>query len=147
MPEIKYCRECKRIFQYVTGPVLCHVCRKKDEEDFEKVRKFLREFPGANMQEVSHNTGVSPAKISRWLKEERLEVSEDSPVALNCEKCGIRIRSGRFCVECSKGLAREMMSVGKELKQSLSQKDDLKSRKGFEKDEFGLYYKHKDFKG
>ena len=134
MPEIKYCRECRKIFQYVTGPVLCPVCRKKDEEEFEKVRKFLREFPGANMQEVSDNTGVSPAKISRWLKEERLEVSEDSPVALNCEKCGVRIRSGRFCVECSKGLAREMMNVGMELKQSLSKMSDRKPDRGYEKD-------------
>jgi|GEM_PF-5528673 len=41
MPEIKYCRDCKKLFQYVTGPVLCHVCRKRDEEEFEKVRKFL----------------------------------------------------------------------------------------------------------
>ena len=134
MPEIKYCRECRKIFQYVTGPVLCPVCRKKDEEEFEKVRKFLREFPGANMQEVSDNTGVSPAKISRWLKEERLEVSEDSPVALNCEKCGVRIRSGRFCVECSKGLAREMMNVGMELKQSLSKMSDRKPDRVYEKD-------------
>ncbi|NLG89099.1 MAG: flagellar operon protein YvyF [Clostridiaceae bacterium] len=144
MPEIKYCRECRKIFQYVSGPVLCPVCRKIDEEEFEKVRKFLREFPGANMQEVSDNTGVSPVKISRWLKEERLEVSEDSPVALNCEKCGVRIRSGRFCVECSKGLAREMMSAGMELKQSLSKMSERKLDRGFDKNEFGLYYKHKD---
>lgn len=146
MPEIKYCRDCKKLFQYVTGPVLCHVCRKRDEEEFEKVRKFLREYPGANMQEVSSNTGVSPAKISRWLKEERLEVSEDSPVALNCEKCGVRIRSGRFCVECSKGLAKEMMDVGRDLKQSLSKAGERKFDRDFDKDEFGLYYKHKDQK-
>jgi len=144
MPEIKYCRECRKIFHYVSGPVLCPVCRKIDEEECEKVRKFLREFPGANMQEVSDNTGVSPVKISRWLKEERLEVSEDSPVALNCEKCGVRIRSGRFCVECSKGLAREMMSAGMELKQSLSKMSERKLDRGFDKNEFGLYYKHKD---
>ena len=60
------------------------------------------------MQEVSDATGVKSSKIYRWLKQERLEVSEGSPVALNFEKCGIRIRSGRFCVECSKILAKEM---------------------------------------
>jgi len=146
MPEIKYCKECRKIFQYVSGPVLCPVCRKRDEEDFEKVRKFLRDYPGANMQEVSDNTGVSPAKISRWLKEERLEVSENSLVALNCEKCGVRIRSGRFCVECSKGLAKEMINMGKDLKQSLSHDGDRKLDKGLDKDEFGLHYKQKDMK-
>ncbi len=146
MPEIRYCKSCKKMFQYVTGPMLCPVCKKKDDEEFDKVRKFLRDYPGANMREVSDNTGVSPNKISRWLREERLEVSADSPVALNCEKCGVRIRSGRFCVECSKGLAREMMDVGKKLQQNLDSPSGKKSDRGVGKDEFGLYYKHKDQK-
>jgi flagellar operon protein (TIGR03826 family) len=143
MPEIRYCRQCRKMFQYVAGSVLCPVCKKIDEEEFEKVRNFLRDFPGANMQEVSSNTGVSPNKINRWLKEERLEVSEDSPVALNCENCGIRIRSGRFCIECSKQLAREMMDAGRKLRDSL-QRTGRKTGFGYEKEEFGLYYKHKD---
>jgi len=137
MPEIRYCKECRRIFQYLNGPVLCEVCRKKDDEDFEKVRNFLRDYPGANMQEVSNATGVKPSKIHRWLKEERLEVSEGSPVALNCERCGIRIRSGRFCVECSKLLAKEIMQARSDLRQRLERD------RAFDKDGYGLYYKHK----
>jgi len=136
MPEIKYCKECKRIFQYVSGPVLCSFCRKKDDEEFEKVRTFLRDFPGATMQEVSQATGVSTTKIHRWLKEERLEVVEGSPVALNCEKCGVRIRSGRFCVDCAKSLAKEMLQARNDLQQRLGKNTSL------DKDNFGLYYKH-----
>lgn len=143
MPEIRYCKGCRKIFQYVSGPVLCPVCKKIDDEEYEKVRTFLRDFPGANMREVSDNTGVSPNKISRWLRDGRLEVSEDSPVALNCEKCGVRIRSGRFCVECSKGLAKEMITAGRELRDSLS-KSRSRGKDTFSKDEYGLYYKHKD---
>ncbi len=144
MPEIRYCKNCRKMFQYVTGVQLCPLCKKIDEEEFDKVRTFLRDFPGANMKEVSDNTGVSPSKISRWLKEERLEVSEGSPVSLNCESCGVRIRSGRFCVECAKGLAREMISAGRELKESLGKTLDKANN---DKDEFGLYYKHKDQTG
>lgn len=139
MPEIRYCKECHRIFQYFSGPVLCEECKKKDEEEYEKVRAFLRDYPGANMQEVSNITGVKASKIYRWLKEERLEVCEGSPVALNCERCGTRIRSGRFCVECSKALAREIMQAKGELRDHLQ-----RGRASFEKDEFGLYYKHKN---
>ena len=134
MPEIKYCRDCRRIFQYTSGPVLCAVCRRIDEEEYDKVRTFLRDFPGANMKEVSDNTGVSPNKISRWLKEERLEVSAESPIALNSESCGIRIRSGRFCVDCSRNLAREMMNAGRELKNSLKKSPDIKGE-GYGKDQ------------
>lgn len=143
MPEIRYCKICRKMFQYVSGPVYCHLCRKLDDEEFEKVRTFLRDFPGANMREVTDNTGVSPNKISRWLKEERLEVSDSSPIALNCENCGIRIRSGRFCVGCSKNLASEMMNVGKELKQNLGETSQKRSSAASGRDDFGLYYKHK----
>lgn len=144
MPEIRYCKSCRKMFQYITGPVLCATCKQADEAEFKKVRDFLRDFPGATMQEVSTNTGVSPTKINRWLKEERLEVSEGSPVALSCESCGIRIRSGRFCLECSRSLARELMSAGRELKDSLGKSSD--GQAGYEKDEYGLYYKHKEQK-
>ncbi len=146
MPEIRYCKNCRKMFQYVTGIQLCPVCKQIDEEEYEKVRTFLRDFPGANMKEVSENTGVSPNKINRWLREERLEVSEGSPVALNCESCGVRIRSGRFCIECSKGLAREMMNAGRDLRESLGKAHDKKGD-NYNKDEFGLYYKHKSDTG
>ena len=130
MSEIRYCKVCRKIFQYVTGPVYCPACMKVDEEEFEKVRTFLRDFPGANVREVNENTGVSPNKINRWLKEDRLEVSESSPIALNCENCGVRIRSGRFCLDCSKSLARDMMIAGKELKESLSKTSSSKRDTG-----------------
>jgi len=139
MPEIRYCKECRRIFRYVSGPVLCDECKKKDEEEYERVKAFLKEFPGANMQEVSSATGVKPAKIYRWLKEERLEVSEGSPVALNCERCGVRIRSGRFCIDCSKLLAKEILQARSDLQRRLER------GKALYKDEYGLYYKHKRY--
>lgn len=132
MPEIRNCRRCKRIFMYTTGPQLCDACKKQEEEDFEKVRKFLREFPGATIQEVSSATGVSAQLIYRFLKEGRLEVAENSPIALLCENCGVRITSGRFCVNCSKKLANEMIATGRTLLNSMGKKksgsDDDKAR-------------------
>jgi len=122
MPEIRNCRRCKRIFMYTTGPQLCDACKKQEEEDFEKVRKFLREFPGATIQEVSSATGVSAQLIYRFLKEGRLEVAENSPIALLCENCGVRITSGRFCVNCSKKLANEMIATGRTLLNSMGKK-------------------------
>jgi len=133
MPEIRNCRRCKKIFSYVTGPQLCEVCKKIDEEEFEKVRKFLRDFPGATIQEVSQATEVSQQTIYRYLREGRLEVASDSPIALLCENCGVRITSGRFCVNCSKRLANEMIATGKSLSNALGHQkrsiaDDEKAR-------------------
>lgn len=140
MADIRNCLQCNKIFQYMGGIALCPICKKADEEDFEKVRVYLRDNPGANMQEVSENTSVKISKINRWLREERLEVSKNSAVSINCEKCGAKIRSGRFCAECSKELGREIMKASNELKENLRRGGN---RGSVEKDDFGLYYKYR----
>lgn len=137
MPDVRNCNRCNKIFMYVTGLKLCDECKKLVEEEFERVRVFVRDFPGATVSEVSRETGVSSHLIYRFLKEGRLEVSESSPIALPCENCGSRIRSGRFCVSCSKRLANEMISEGKSLQ------DKANKRSGrIHKDDAGLRYLH-----
>ena len=135
MPELKNCRRCKRIFMYAIGPQICEACKKLEEEEFERVRQFLKEFPGATIQEVSKETNVSTQLIYRFLKEGRIEVAENSPIALQCESCGVRINSGRFCVNCSKRIANEMINAGRSLKESLKDYDEKEN-------EGGLRYLH-----
>lgn len=143
MPEVRNCRRCRKIFMYVTGAQLCDACKKLDEQDFDKVRNFVRDFPGATVQEVSRETEVPTQMIYRYLKEGRLEVSESSPIALQCENCGARIKSGRFCINCSKKLANDMMSAGRSLHEAIKGDD------ASERDIGGLRYMHgerKEFK-
>ncbi|MGI6084083.1 MAG: flagellar operon protein YvyF [Acetivibrionales bacterium] len=138
MPEVKNCRRCRRIFMHTTGPQICDACKKIEEEEFERVRLFVRDFPGATIQEVSRETQVPIQLIYRFLKEGRLEVSESSPIALLCENCGVRIKSGRFCITCSKRLANDMISVGKTLKDAYSKGDTPLSKE----ESRGLRYLH-----
>jgi methionyl-tRNA synthetase len=48
---------------------------------------------------------VSVSQIKRWIREERLVFSEDSPVGLPCEGCGTSIRTGRLCDKCKNSLS------------------------------------------
>jgi len=137
MPEVRNCRRCKKIFMFVTGPQLCDACKKLEEEEFERVRSFLKEFPGATIQEVARETEVPTQQIYKYLKEGRLEVAENSPIALQCENCGVRVKSGRFCINCSKKLANEMMNAGRSLKDSLD-----KEYRNEEDERRGLRYIH-----
>ncbi|NLX64562.1 MAG: flagellar operon protein YvyF [Clostridiaceae bacterium] len=127
---------------HTTGPQICDACKKLEEEEFEKVRAFVREFPGATIQEVSRETGVSTHLIYRFLREGRLEVAESSPIALQCEHCGVRIKSGRFCITCSKRLANDMIRAGKSLLESYERNNEL-SKKGEAR---GLRYLHGELK-
>ena len=143
MPELKNCKRCRKIIMYAMGPQLCDDCKRLEEEDFNKVRKFVRDYPGATIQEVSDATEVSQNTIHKYLREGRLEVAENSPIAIQCEGCGARIRSGRFCPKCSNSLARDMMSAGKTLASESNHPEPGSTERV---DRTGLRYKHRDEK-
>lgn len=102
--NVRNCRSCGRLFNYVAGTPLCPVCRDKLEEKFQIVKEYIRDNPGVGMQQVSEECDVEMSVIQQWLREERLEVTENSAIYLNCESCGQPIRSGRFCDKCKTGM-------------------------------------------
>lgn len=102
--NVRNCRKCKKLFNYVVGPIICPACRDEMEAEFQKVKKYVQENPHCDIRTVSEACEVDPAQIRQWVREERLEFSDDSAVGLNCEKCGKIIKSGRFCDECKRDM-------------------------------------------
>ena len=98
--NVKNCRGCGRIFNYITGPFLCQACKEKMEMKFEEVKEYIRENPGVGIKEVAEACDVETSQINQWLREERLELTEGSTIFLSCESCGTQIRSGKYCEQC-----------------------------------------------
>ncbi len=98
--DVKNCKSCGRLFNYMGGEKLCPACRDQLEEIFQTVKRYIEEHPGANINEVSSECEVSTNQLKQWIREERLTFSEDSPITIECEQCGAPIRSGRFCDAC-----------------------------------------------
>ena len=109
--NVKNCRKCRRIFNYVMGPILCPNCREAEEAKFQEVKKYVQENRRCGMQEVSEACDVSLSQIQQWLREERLVLADDSPMGIACEKCGRMIKSGRFCPECVNQMTNAFQSV------------------------------------
>ncbi len=109
--NVRNCRMCGRIFNYVAGAFLCQACREKMEEKFQEVKEFIRQHPGVSIPEVSEACDVEPSQIRQWLREERLEVTENSALYLSCESCGMPIRSGRYCDKCKNNLTAGFKNV------------------------------------
>ena len=63
------------------------------------------------MQEVSEVFEVSIAQIKQWIREERLSFAEDSMIGLDCESCGVTIKTGRFCKSCKEKLAKGFQNL------------------------------------
>ncbi len=108
--ETKNCPKCGRLFTYVKNSI-CPDCLKEEEETFQRVRAYLKEFPGQSISQVSEATGVPPRKISKYLRDGRLEVTDGLSGFLTCMNCGKPIHTGKFCRECSTKLSKGFQSV------------------------------------
>lgn len=122
--EVKVCKNCKRLFHYIYGPELCPECSKtismeknepvknemssilrplvkEEEEKFEQVKDYIMAHPRASIVQISEANDIIPTKLLDWVREDRLAFSDESVQAwFTCEKCGAKIKSGRFCNRC-----------------------------------------------
>ena len=126
--NVRNCRKCGRIFNYVCGPVICPKCKEDMEKKFQEVKTYIRENPGAGLQEVAEECDVDPKQIRKWIQEERLELAEDSPVKIPCESCGALIRSGRFCEKCKAQVTRDLQGVVNQNKPKQAESDSISRR-------------------
>lgn len=111
--EMKNCAHCGKMFTYIGGPPLCQACLKKMDEKFEEVKKYVYDNPGCGIQEVCEAMDVTSAQIRKWIREERLAFAESSDVAINCEKCGKRILTGRYCDNCKREVMNQLGNAGR----------------------------------
>ena len=86
--NVRNCKKCGRIFNYVLGPVICPRCKEGMEAKFQEVKSYIREHQGADIKEVSEECEVETNQIRQWIREERLQFSDDSPIRIPCESCG-----------------------------------------------------------
>lgn len=114
--DVKNCKGCGRLFNYLSGPPLCPNCTKVLDEKFEQVKEYIYDHPRVDMQEVSEVFNVPIPQIKQWIRDERLAFAEDSMIGLECEKCGTTIRTGRFCKSCKDNLAKGLTGLYSEVK-------------------------------
>ncbi len=106
--NVRNCRKCGRIFNYVSGPPICVQCREELEAKFQEVKKYIQDHAHASIPEVAEACDVSPNQIQQWLRDERLQLAEGSGITLHCENCGASILSGRFCDKCKNSMANRL---------------------------------------
>ena len=98
--DVRTCKSCGRLFNYLSGDPLCSACRDSTEKKFMEVKEYIRE-----------NRNASIKQLERWVRQERLEFSKDSGVMFFCSSCGEPIQSGTMCEKCKKGMASSLSSM------------------------------------
>lgn len=122
--EVRACNKCRRLFRYINGPDnLCPECRQisseigqelmqetkailipmnsGDEDKYRIVKDYIMLHPKASIAQISEANEISITKLYEWIRQDKLEFSEDSKFAwFECEVCGAKIKSGTLCWRC-----------------------------------------------
>ncbi len=126
--NVRTCKKCRRLFNYVMGPSFCPECREKEEDKFQDVKKYVQEHGRSSMQEVAEACDVTMKQIQQWIRDDRLMLADDSPLGIECERCGRMIRGGKYCPECSNDLAAKFQSaMGNPLATEVVKKQETKT--------------------
>lgn len=124
--EVKNCRSCGRLFNYVGGGyMLCPVCMEALDAKFKDVKQYIYDNPKATIPEIARDNDVTTKQIERWVREERLTFAEDSPIGIECENCGATIKSGRFCPKCKDSVAKGLGNLYAESKPKIEPRKSL----------------------
>lgn len=121
--EVKNCRDCGRLFNYIGGQRICPECRDALEAKFAQVKEYINENRTAPLQMIADDNDVSVQQIHQWVREERLVFTDDSVVGVECESCGKTIKTGRFCEECKNEMAHNFGNMYKREKPEVAKKD------------------------
>ena len=122
--EVKVCKNCRRLFKYIYGPELCPNCVgsiaatasetpntekrlvikqlvQEEEKKLEQVKEYILNHPRATVAQIAEENEVSANRLLDWVREERLEFSDDSEYAwFTCANCSTKIKSGIYCFRC-----------------------------------------------
>ncbi len=109
MANLRNCSQCGRLFPY-QGRNICGKCLEKEEDEFQLVRKYVRDHPGSGVLEVAEETKVEEDKILQFLRDGRLQ-SKGLTTSLACERCGAVISSGRWCEKCASQVKAEIQGA------------------------------------
>ena len=109
--NVRNCRKCGKMFNYVMGPMICPDCVKAQEELFQKAKKYVQDNPGCDIPELAEAVEVDAQQIRQWIREERLQFADDSMIQIECENCGALIRSGMYCDKCKAEMSSGLKSA------------------------------------
>lgn len=111
--DVKNCKKCRRLFNYIGGPAICPQCREELEKKFQEVKKYLFDNRNATIKSVCENCDVEESQIRQWIREERLEFSSGVDIGAFCETCGAPITTGRFCEKCKASMINSLSEAGR----------------------------------
>lgn len=69
------CKHCHKVFSSRFKTYSCEECKKIDNDHFDDIEAYLKEFPNSNALQISEALGITAYEVLNYLKEGRLNIS------------------------------------------------------------------------
>jgi len=111
------CPRCGKVFYKIREPV-CAACVQEENENFERVRAYVKENPNRQINEVSEECNVPVKRILMYIRDGRIDATQGMAGELTCNKCGKPIISGKMCEKCTIELNMQVLSMKKDTQEN-----------------------------
>lgn len=100
------CNECGNIFTLVSNEKSCYNCRSKEDMVIKDIQKYIRKKRKKldDMQEIVVMFNITKEQIYKWVKENKILVSDFLIFEHRCKLCEEQIKYEGVCNDCRKGL-------------------------------------------
>ena len=106
--NVRNCKNCGRLFNYIAGPPICPECKDQIEKKFQQANEFVRNTAHATVSMVAEEVDVPEQQVKQWIREERLVFADSAIAGIACEVCGEPISTGRFCAKCKNQVMNDL---------------------------------------
>ena len=122
--NVRNCKNCGRLFNYIAGPPVCPACKEEMEKKFQQAKEYIRENRNSTVTMVAEEIDVPESLVKQWVREERLVFADAAIAGIGCEVCGTPILTGRFCDKCKNQMMNDLNGAIKKPEAPVIQKKD-----------------------
>lgn len=117
MTDVRVCSRCDGLFMSRAHTDVCNKCQAIENYQYIQIKDYLATSPDASMHDIYENCHVDRYMIEYLLREERISLSEASSDSLDCMKCGIKVKKGKYCKECLATITNSLQGAYHDIKE------------------------------
>ena len=87
---------------------LCQDCADKRDQEFLRVRDFIKSNPKVAVEVVCEATEVDERRVREFIREGLIQASELDGFPVECQRCGKPISRGVYCPICQQDLSSNL---------------------------------------
>ena len=69
------CKHCHKVFMSRLRAYSCEACKQLDNDHFDDIEAYLKEYPNSNALQISEALGITAFEVLNYIQEGRLNIA------------------------------------------------------------------------